>query len=384
MAVRVHAEHETRVPPLELDRLAGRAGSLQLLGAEAGEHPADRCVSIALRVGVDRARDDQAVDRPRHRHVVEAQPLGPIFALLRCAHLVVAEDAGSLSRRRIDDAKTEATIGADEDFVGRRSSPRVTPRVCHDNDLELEPLRRVDREQTNGARSLLLRHRLELRGAHGLLIADERDEALDVAAAQLLVAPRQPHQLAEVRVPPLAVPPREDCEVVVVRRHDLLTQALEPEPRGSGDQPLVALLEGTQEPLVLLCEPLGQRALDAGVERPPAGVAANRHQRVVRDADERRAQNRRQRPVVVPVPQQAQVREQVDDLLLTEVPAARRPVCRQPLRAQRALVDLGIGAGCEEQDDLAGLGRAEVDELGDAPCDRARPLLRATITPASR
>jgi hypothetical protein len=74
--------------------------------------------------------------------------------------------------------------------------------------------------------------------------------------------------------------------------------------------------------------------------------------------------------------QETQVPEQVDDLLLAEVAAAGRPVCGQALSPERLLVPLGIRAGGEEHDDLAGLGLAGVDELADPrrdPASLARP-----------
>ena len=87
----------------------------------------------------------------------------------------------------------------------------------------------MDRQQPDRVGALLLGDGLELRRADGLLVADEPDEALDVGAAQLLVGAREAHQLAQVRVPPLAVPAGEHGEVVVVRRDDLFAQALETE-----------------------------------------------------------------------------------------------------------------------------------------------------------
>ena len=101
-------------------------------------------------------------------------------------------------------------------------------------------------------------------------------------------------------------------------------------------------------------------------------MAADQDERVVRDADERRREHGDERLVVVPVVQQAQVAEQVDDLLLAEVPSPGRAVGRQAERAERRLVALGVGAGREEQDDLAGRGCAGVDELAHPPRDRRR------------
>ena len=51
------------------------------------------------------------------------------------------------------------------------------------------------------------------------------------------------------------------------------------------------------------------------------------------------------------------------DLLLAEVPSPRGTVGRQTARPQRLLVELGVGARGEEEDDLARLGRTGVDEL---------------------
>ncbi len=102
---------------------------------------------------------------------------------------------------------------------------------------------------------------------------------------------------------------------------DLLAQPLERDPSRGGDEPLVALLERADQLLVALVERRRQRALDPGEERPPAGVAADQDERVVRDADERRGEHRDERLVVVAVAQQPQVEQQVDHLLLAEVAA---------------------------------------------------------------
>ena len=110
--------------------------------------------------------------------------------------------------------------------------------------------------------------------------------------------------------------------------------------------------------------------------------AADQRERVVRDADERRREHREQRIVVVAVVQQPQVREQVDDLLLAEVPSSGRAVGRQPGLAQLLLVHLGVGAGREEEHDLARRRGAGVDELAHAPGD-ARASARRQCTPVS-
>ena len=272
----------------------------------------------------------------------------------------------------MNDAEPEPPVGEREDLVGRRRPARVAAGVGDDHDLELEPFGRVDRQQPDRVGSLLFRDRLELRRADRLLVADEADEALDVRPAQLLVRPREPHQLAQVRVAALPVPAREHGEVVVVRPDDLLADPLEREPRRRRDEPLEPLLERADQPLVVVGERLGQRLLDARVERPPPGVPANQHERVVRRADERRREHRGERHVVVAVADELEIGEQVDNLLLAEVPAPRRAIRRQVELAQRALVALGVGSGREEEHDLARRRDAAVDELLHAPRDRAR------------
>ena len=177
---------------------------------------------------VDRAGDDQPVDRARHRDVVEAQPLGLVLGRARLLDVLVVEHAVPLARDRVGDAEAEAAVGEAEDLVGGRRVA-VAPGVGDDDDLELEPLRRVDREQPHGVGALLLRDRVALGGADRLLLLDEADEALDVGAAQLLVRAREPRELAQVRVAAPAVPLREHGEVVVVVGDDPLAEPLERE-----------------------------------------------------------------------------------------------------------------------------------------------------------
>ena len=152
-------------------------------------------------------------------------------------------------------------------------------------------------------------------------------------------------------------------------RDDVLAQPLEREPHRHGGEAVVALAEGPQETLVLGIEVRRQRPLQCGEERLADGVPA--HERVVRDADERRREHGGERDVVVAVVEQAEVEEEVDHLLLAEVPLARRAVGRQPRSAQLLLVPLGVRPGGEEEDDLTRRGRAGVHELADAPRDVA-------------
>ena len=108
------------------------------------------------------------------------------------------------------------------------------------------------------------------------------------------------------------------------------------------------------------------------------------HERVVGDADERRRENRRQGDVVVAVVQEPQVGEEVDDLLLAEVAAAGRAIGRQALAPQRFLVALCVRARGEEDDDLAGVGLAGVDELAHATRDPLRLARTPVLAGAPR
>ena len=86
----------------------------------------------------------------------------------------------------------------------------------------------MDREQAHGVRSLLLGERLELLRPQRLLVLDEADEGGEIGAADRLVFAREPPELAQVREPTGTIRAREDREVVVVLREDLLADPLEP------------------------------------------------------------------------------------------------------------------------------------------------------------
>src|SRR5581483_7685903 len=101
---------------------------------------------------------------------------------------------------------------------------------------------------------LLLRDRLQLAGADGLLLRDEADEALDVGAAQLLVRARETRELAHVGVAAAAVPLREHREVVVVLADDPLAEPLEREARHRVAETVEPLSERAHEARVALVE----------------------------------------------------------------------------------------------------------------------------------
>ena len=362
----IDAEEEAGLAALDLARLVLRVGHLATR-LQTVEHPADRRLAIAGSLDVDRAGDDEPVDRTRHRDVVEAEPLRALLLALGLAHLLEAEHRPPVTARRVHHPEPEPPVGERNDLVAAARSADVAPGVRDDHDLELEALRRVDREQAHRVGALFLGDGLELLRAERILLADEADEAREVAPADRLVLPREAAELAEIREAPCAVPAREHGEVVVVLGEDLLAEALEPDSRRSLDEPLVALAEGAEQAIVLGRETLLDALLERGEERPPGRVSPDEDERVVRDPDERRREDGRERDVVVAVVQEPEIREQVDDLLLTEVAASGRAEGRQALDAQRLLVALGVGPGGEEDDDLARHRLAGVDELAHAP-----------------
>src|SRR5207302_691971 len=81
----IDAEDEPRRAALELDGLLARGRDL-LVGLEPAQHPADRRLALRGGARLDGPGDDQAVDRPRHRDVVEPQPLGPLLLPALLAH----------------------------------------------------------------------------------------------------------------------------------------------------------------------------------------------------------------------------------------------------------------------------------------------------------
>ena len=315
----VHAQDDASALSFELHGLT--VGSLDFLRrVEARQHPADRRHFVGAATRIDRSRDDQPVDRPCHRHVVEPQSLRALLCLSRFLHHVELVGAAGLARDRIGDAKAEPTVRKGEDLVRRRRC-LVPSGVGHDDDLELESLRSVDRQQANRVASLLLGDGLELARADRLLVADEPHEPFDIRPAELFVRPREPGELAEIRVTAPAVPTREHGQVVVVLREDPLAQALEREARERSGQPFVPLAERAQQLSVALGERLGELTLERHEERALRRGAPQQHERVVRDAHKRGREHAHERLVVVAIAQQTQVREQVDDLLLTEVAA---------------------------------------------------------------
>ena len=124
MAIETHEQ-----PGALADQLDGgvlRLGELARL--QPIEHPADRRLGVCAPLGVDGARDDQPVDSPSHRDVVEAQPFGLLLLATRLPNSVVLECAATLAGRGVGDPEAEAPIGQAEDLVRAKAPPGRDPR----------------------------------------------------------------------------------------------------------------------------------------------------------------------------------------------------------------------------------------------------------------
>src|SRR5262249_20056504 len=156
---------------------------------------------------------------------------------------------------RIDDLEPETTVRKADDLLPARRHA-LAPGVGDDDHPELEPLRRVDGQESDGARTLLFRNRLHLLDAGRVLLGDAANEARHVRPPQLLVRAGEPGELAHVRVAATTVPLGEDGQVVVVLDHDLLAETLEPDVPGERGEAVVPLAKGLEQALVVLREPL--------------------------------------------------------------------------------------------------------------------------------
>ena len=230
----------------------------------------------------------------------------------------------------------------------------------------------MNRQEADGVAILLLGYGLQLACTDRFLLAYEADEALDVGPAQLFVGTREAGQLAHVGVAPAAVPLSERGEVVVVLGDDRLQQALERQRGREPRETLEALVKGAEKLYVLRRKLRRQSFLERQEERPLRRCPPEQDERVVRDSDEGRGEHSHERLVVIAVVQEPQIREEVDDLLLAEVPAPGRAVRRDPEVAKLFLVPFGVGPGSEQEDDLPGRRDTLLDQLMDTPGDVPR------------
>ena len=270
--------------------------------------------------------------------------------------------------------------------ASRPSAGREQPRdagvglaagIGERDDVELEPLRGVHREDPHGVDLLLGERRLRLLRGELRERADEREEACEIGPAQRLVVAREADQLAHVGVAPAPVGLRQAGKVVVVLGHDPLEQVGDAELLRRVDEPVEALPERAHQPRVVLAQPIGDAVLEPAEERR-LGRAPQRVEAGVRDPDERRREHREQRAVVVAAADEPQVRTQVRDLLAPVVAAADRPVRVEARLLQRRLVQVGVGARAQQHDHLR-LRVALLAQLGEARGEHARLALAGRV-----
>src|SRR4029078_3737179 len=95
---------------------------------------------------IERRRDEEAMERPRHRDVIEAQALRPLFFLPGLLNRVVRVRAARFAGDRVGGAGAEAFVGKRQKLMYSGRGP-VAPGVRDDDHLELQTLRRVDRQE---------------------------------------------------------------------------------------------------------------------------------------------------------------------------------------------------------------------------------------------
>ncbi len=113
--------------------------------AEPVEDPPHGRSRLLRACRIDGARDEQPVDGPGHRNVVEAETLGLLCLLLDLPHGLVVERAVAFAGRRVEHLESEEAVRPTDDLLAATHRP-VSPRVRYDHDAELEPLRTMDRE----------------------------------------------------------------------------------------------------------------------------------------------------------------------------------------------------------------------------------------------
>jgi hypothetical protein len=124
-------------------------------------------------------------------------------------------------------------------------------------------------------------------------------------------------------------------------------------------------------------------ALEGGEDRPLDRSPPHPQEAVVRHADERRGQDGEEGDVVVAVPQEAQIREQVGHLLRRVVAAARRSHRAQMALAKRRLVHGGVRPGLEESTICPGVASPASTSSAIRPASASASAPRQ-LSPASR
>ena len=203
------------------------AAAADVAAGQRARDPVDRRPARARRgqpLAVDAAGQDQPLARARHRHVEEAPLLLGLLLLLELGQSVPVERGHQLAAADRREPQAGAAVAAEQQPVARAAGRAA--EVGHADDRELEPLGAVDRHQPHGVEPLGLERRLALARLDQVLRGGEGDEAAQVRALGVLVLAREPHQLAQVRQPPLAAGAGQHREVVAGGHDRALEQLL--------------------------------------------------------------------------------------------------------------------------------------------------------------
>ena len=215
------------VPAALEDGLRGRRRGGDVAAGQRARDPVDRRPARARRgqpLAVDAAGQDQPLARSRHGHVEEAPLLLGLLLLLELGQSVPVERGHQLAAADRREPQAGAAVAAEQQPVARAAGRAA--EVGHADDGELEPLGAMDRHQPHGVEPLGLERRLSLARLDQVLGGGEGDEAAQVRALRVLVLAREPHQLAQVRQPPLAAGAGQHREVVAGGHDRALEQLL--------------------------------------------------------------------------------------------------------------------------------------------------------------
>ncbi len=233
----------------------------------------------------------------------------------------------------------------------------------------------MDRHQPHRLERLALDRSLALSRRAGAPLAGapahEPQEPAQVGPRHRLVLTRQAHQLAYVGEPPAPAGQGQHGEVVPGGGKRAVEQLLD---RGARrDPPLPGKPAGKPREHVpirdLVREPPGEQR--PGIALRGARGGRQHHERVERDAHERRGQDRVERLLVPGVGQRPQVGDEVDHLRMRPVAPAADHIRRDSAALELALVGAQIAGRPRQQDDLR-RPRPVVDELAHAGGERAR------------
>ena len=289
--------------------LAAQAGG-QVLG-ERGTEPAERRRGRPRRrpaLGVDGPAQQQALARARHRDVQDAALLVGLGREPLLAQRGERERGDG--RRAVERHQTQTDPLALDEQIGRIAAP-LTAEVGDRHDVELEPLRRMDRHQPDGV-AVGVGHRGVgfARGAQAPPLGVV-EEAAQPAPLAVLVATGETQELVDVGQPSLGEGQAEQMRVVARLAHDAAQERVDAAARGEaalvahereegGQRGRVGFGERAPERLELLVrsrrpDRTGARAHSRPAPIPGRGRAARARRRTRRRAARRAPRTARRR-----------------------------------------------------------------------------------------